>query len=163
MSFCSQKGCTGTATYTYEWPGAEGPQWCCVTHAQTVERAASALGFRVTLHAIGSSETKSVRRPYEPPQATAHALSWYGELTRLELLALEEELRRESFHGPAFKQWARMRIELCKKALDIEVRGKLASGGAYGQVCSCVNPPSVAIGETICPACGRLAFESSVR
>jgi hypothetical protein len=111
------------------------------------------------------------RKPYEPPTATPHALSWDGELNRLELLALEEELRRSSFHGPAFKQWALMRIDRCKKLLDTEMREKLAASGLPSdpdwmqgpptprntgtpQVCSCVNPPRLAIGETSCPSCG---------
>ena len=179
---CSQKGCEEPAAFAYDWPGQETPGRACVKHSQTVERTAQALGFRVTLHPL----SEPVRKPYEAPKATAHGrlerydlrgLSFDGELNRLELLALQEHLDAHGqFHGPAFRQWALMRIERCKKLLDIELRGKLAAAGlpsdpewmrepgdcddlspglvAAARLCACVNSVPLAIGETTCPRCG---------
>lgn len=94
--------------------------------------------------------------------------------TRLELLMLEEELKYRN--GPAFRAWARHRAGWLRGELDRGVREELAAAGLRSepewmrdppptprntgtpQVCSCVNPPSLAIGETTCPSCGGLAL-----
>lgn len=102
------------------------------------------------------------RKPYEAPAIATHMLSELGELCRLELLMLEEELARVSFHGSAFKAWARARIALMKKTLDTEVRGKLAAAGLESDPEWMRDPPATprntgterVSGTNWCPECG---------
>ena len=179
---CSQKGCTNPPTYTYDWPG-DGEQRCCLRHSMAVKQMGEALGLHITLRFLGplgemtqaeqrfahEALARLQKKPYEPPKATAHALSWDGELNRLELLALQEHLDAHGqFHGPAFRKWALMRIERCKKLLDSEMRGKLAAvgiesdplwmlddePGAAARRCACVNNESMPDGFNRCRQCG---------
>lgn len=85
--------------------------------------------------------------------------------TRLELLAMQEELERVSFHGPRFKAWLAYRIDWLKKELDKGMREKLAASGigdlrgtdflgATGLcVCTVRGPRSI---DGYCVMCGLL-------
>lgn len=190
---CSQKECTNPATYTYEWPGAETMQRCCLRHRQTVEQVAAALGFRVVMHLIGCEPpTRPARKPYtaptvrdvEPPlslrlyailrrESDATEVNWYSpnsvlrdiqrevekELdseTRAKLAAAGFDVRGKAELPEHDPPWMRddPPAPLNTPNLDFVVEQLESLNARTAQKCSCVNPPRLVIGETVCPACG---------